>query len=154
MSKRHKPLFLITLTASYLRLDILFSVMCLCWSLLLRPTLNPRNAVCLVLLPCTLARHIRNEEGFISRRMSFMTSDSGMPNCAVMASNGVRSSHAISTMRSMLLWSNDFGSGELCWGAVGCSAICTKNPIYPKKFARSVNDRSLGVRNGRKIGTK
>jgi len=154
MSKRHKRLFLRRLYRYYFRFDILFKVMCLCWSLLLRPTLNPRSALCFVFLPCTRALHMRKEEGFISRRISLITSDSAMPNCSRMASKGVRSSHAISMMRSMLLWSKPGLFGELCSFENVWSFICTKNPIYLKKFVPFANDRLHGAKNGRKIGTK
>jgi len=154
MSERHNPFIHWILREDYRRFDSLFKVMCRCWSLRLRPTLKFRKAWCLVLLPCTRARHIRNEEGFISRRISLMTSASARPNWKVIASNGVRSSQAISTMRSMALWSNSEMGFELSsWGDVG-SDICTKNPIYPKKFARYANGPSLGAKNGKRIGTK
>jgi hypothetical protein len=43
---------------------------------------------------------MRQDLGFIWFRMSAMVSASEIPNWAVIASKGVRSSHAISTMRS------------------------------------------------------
>ena len=154
MSERINTFIYRILRKDYRRFEILFKVMCRCWSLRLRPTLKFLRAWCLVLLPCTRARHIWNEEGFISRRMSLMTSASASPNCKVIASNGVRSSQAISTMRSMALWSNSELSFELSfWGDVG-SDICIINLIYPKKFAQYVNDPSLGAKNGKRIGMK
>ena len=58
---------------------------------------------CLVGLPCTLFRHLMNEDSFISRRMSLMTSFSLIPNCSSIASNGVLSSQAISIILSRSL---------------------------------------------------
>ena len=154
MSERVNIFIYWTLQEGYRRFAILFKVMCRCWSLRFRPTLKFRKAWCLVLLPCTRARHMRNEEVLISRRMSLITSDSASPNCSVIASNGVRSSQAISTMRSMALWSNsDLGFELSSWGDVGVD-ICTRNHIYPKKFAQYVYDLSFGAKNGEKIGTK
>ena len=61
-------------------------------------------ARCFVARPCTRSRHIRKEDGFISLRITSITACSFKPNWAVMASKGVRSSHAISTTRS-ISWS-------------------------------------------------
>lgn len=47
-------------------------------------------------------RHIRKEEGFMCRRIKVTTADSFKPNWASIASNVVRSSQAISTMRDRL----------------------------------------------------
>ena len=47
----------------------------------------------------TRLRHKRKDRGFISDRMILMTADSLMPKLTSIASNGVRSSHAISTIR-------------------------------------------------------
>ncbi len=46
-------------------------------------------------------RHIRNDEGFMCFRINAITAESFRPNWASMASNAVRSSQAISTMREM-----------------------------------------------------
>ena len=59
------------------------------------------SARCLVTRPCTRARHLRQLLGCSSRFMSAFTSSSRNPNCVKMASKGVRSSQAISMMRSM-----------------------------------------------------
>jgi hypothetical protein len=66
-----------------------------------RPTSKPRNFLCLVTRPETRFRHKRNELGFMVRRMSLIVSGSLSPNVASITSNGVRSSHAISTTRDM-----------------------------------------------------
>lgn len=60
------------------------------------PATKPRSLVCFVLLPCTLLRHILKLLGFISRRISVITSFSVRPNCSLMESKLVRSSQAIS----------------------------------------------------------
>jgi hypothetical protein len=52
--------------------------------------------------PVTRFRHILKEEGFMCLRIKSMTADSSKPNWASIASNAVRSSQAISTMREML----------------------------------------------------
>jgi hypothetical protein len=83
------------------RLEILLPVILRCKLHLCLPTSNPRKALCLVALPCTLARHMRQELGFISLRIKVITSASLRPNCNKIASKGVRSSQAISMMRSM-----------------------------------------------------
>jgi hypothetical protein len=72
------------------------------WVARCRITTAPRKAACLVRLPLTRFRHIRNDEGFIWRRINEITADSLSPNWASMASNAVRSSQAISTIREML----------------------------------------------------
>ena len=63
----------------------------------------PRNTACFVRRPVTRFRHILKEEGFMCPRIKSMTADSSKPNWASIASKAVRSSHAISTMREMLL---------------------------------------------------
>lgn len=66
-----------------------------------RWVLGVRSARCLLERPDTRRRHRRNELSFRIFRMSWMTSGSDRPNCHSMASKGVRSSQAISTIRSM-----------------------------------------------------
>jgi hypothetical protein len=51
--------------------------------------------------PLIRVRHILNELAFMCARINAITADSFNPNCVLIASNGVRSSHAISTMREM-----------------------------------------------------
>ncbi len=62
-----------------------------------------RRAACLVTLPLVRLRHILKLELFISFRINLITSFSFKPNCISMASKLVRSSHAISIMRSISL---------------------------------------------------
>lgn len=57
--------------------------------------------MCLVFRPDTRARQRRKPPGDSSRRRIRITSASRIPNCDSIASNGVRSSHAISMIRSM-----------------------------------------------------
>jgi hypothetical protein len=66
-----------------------------------RPISNPRLATCLVFLPAVLARHMRKDEGVISFRISLITSPGVMLKCLRIASKLVRSSQAISMMRSI-----------------------------------------------------
>lgn len=75
---------------------------CRVWLARWRRTTAPRSNACLVRRPAIRLRHMRNEEGFICRRIKAMTADSFRPNWASMVSNAVRSSHAISTMREIL----------------------------------------------------
>lgn len=56
---------------------------------------------CLVFRPVTRLRHSLKLEGFRDRRMNSITSDSLKPNCTSIASNGVRSSQAISITREV-----------------------------------------------------
>ena len=58
-------------------------------------------AACFVLRPVTLFLHIRKEDDFISFLISVITSFSDNPNWYSIASKDVRSSHAISIMRSI-----------------------------------------------------
>lgn len=66
-----------------------------------RKTSELRLPACLVERPCTLARHFFQLLGCISCFINSMTSLSDTPNWAFMASKGVRSSQAISIIRSM-----------------------------------------------------
>lgn len=65
---------------------------------------------CFVFLPCTRARHILKLLGFISLRISLITSFSLRSNCRAIASKGVRSSHAISMILSIWSTLNSFFS--------------------------------------------
>ena len=58
-------------------------------------------APCFVLRPETRFLHIRNDDAFISFLISIITSFSDNPNWYSIASKDVRSSHAISIMRSI-----------------------------------------------------
>ena len=58
-------------------------------------------APCLVFRPETLFLHIRKEDAFISFLINVITSFSDNPNWYSIASKDVRSSHAISIMRSV-----------------------------------------------------
>ena len=66
------------------------------------PEINSRFFKCLVSRPVTRSRHIRKLEGFISRRINAIVCGSLKPNWSSIASNVVRSSHAISRMRSIV----------------------------------------------------
>jgi len=59
------------------------------------------SAACFVALPVTLLRQRLNEDRFSSVRMMAITCDSDKPKLRSMASNGVRSSHAISIKREV-----------------------------------------------------
>lgn len=63
---------------------------------------------CFVIRPCTRARHLRQFRGCSSRFIRAFTSSSERPNCILMASKGVRSSQAISMMRSISVSLNSF----------------------------------------------
>lgn len=82
---------------------MLLCVICRCRELLNLAGSSFPKALCFVGLPCTRFLHILKLLGFISLRISFITSSSGMPNCSSMASKEVRSSQAISIIRSMSL---------------------------------------------------
>ena len=137
------------------RLEILLPVMLRCKLHLWRPASKPRSALCLVALPCTLARHMRHELGFISRRISVITSASLIPNCKRIASKGVRSSQAISMMRSIScsersLKSIRFKQHSILFVFHVWKVL--KNKIYHPKVAWPVDAPSLGAKNGRKTG--
>ena len=70
-----------------------------------------RSAACLVTRPAMRLRHIRKDDAFISRRIRAMTADSLSPNCSSIASNVVRSSHAISMILEMSAGSNSVLKG-------------------------------------------
>ena len=141
----------------YQRLEILLPVILRCRLHLWRPTSKPRKALCLVALPCTLARHMRQELGFISLRIKAITSASLRPNCKRMASKGVRSSQAISMMRSISCSVSAFKSmltKQPCALFVALTWKALKNKIYQPKLALPVNGPSHGAKNGRKTGKK
>ena len=139
------------------RLEILLPVILRCKLHLCLPTSNPRKALCLVALPCTLARHMRQELGFISLRIKVITSASLRPNCNKIASKGVRSSQAISMMRSMSCSVSALKSiftKQPCALFVAITWKALKNKIYLPKLASRVDAPSLGEKNGRKTGKK
>ena len=141
----------------YQRLEILLPVILRCRLHLCLPTSKPRKALCLVALPCTLARHRRQELGFISRRISAITSASLRPNCNKIASKGVRSSQAISMMRSISCSVSAFKSmhsKQPCALFVAITWKALKNKIYHPKLAWLVVGPSPGAKNGRKTGKK
>jgi hypothetical protein len=71
-----------------------------------RVTAFDRSAACLVCLPVTRLRHITKLARFSCLRISAITCGSRKPNCLSIASNGVRSSHAICTTRSISIPDN------------------------------------------------
>jgi hypothetical protein len=96
------------------------------------PTSNPRRALCFVARPWTRALHIRHELAFIWLRINAIVSASVIPNWSKMASNGVRSSHAISTMRSICHASNFFTTAEPFMSLLSLCAM-HKKPHLPEK---------------------
>ena len=84
------------------RLENLY--LCLYWvAQYPRDTSGERRNKCFVLRLATLLRHNRNEPAFIWARMMRMTEASLIEKFSAIASNGVRSSHAISTIRQLAL---------------------------------------------------
>ena len=67
------------------------------------PSSKFRFLLCFVALPCTRSLHILKLLGFISRRIRLITSCYFNPNWNFMASKVVRSSQAISIIRSIFL---------------------------------------------------
>jgi hypothetical protein len=87
---------------THYRLLILFMDMVRCKVHLKREISGFRFLLCFWLTPlCTRARQRLKLDLFNSFRMIAMTCDSEIPNCISIASNGVRSSHAISMILSM-----------------------------------------------------
>ena len=139
------------------RLEILLPVMLRCSLHLWRPASKPRKALCLVALPWTRARHMRHELGFISLRINAITSASLRPNCNRMASKGVRSSQAISMMRSISCSERSFKSIRYKQHSILFVFHVWKewrNSIYQKKPASLARNPSPGAKNGRKTGKK
>jgi hypothetical protein len=83
------------------RLLILFPVIVRCNVDLNRVVFSSRSFRCLVVRPLVRLRHIAKLLAFMFARMSSITSFSESPNCISIASKGVRSSHAISMIRSI-----------------------------------------------------
>ena len=93
------------------------------------PTMGWRLA-CFVIRPCTRARHLRQFRGCISRFIRAFTSSSERPNCILMASKGVRSSQAISMMRSISVSLNSFIFCKTGNQTAKTPLCCVKWPIY------------------------
>lgn len=81
--------------------EILFRLMAFWREQRNRVMSDERSAWCFVFLPFILFRHLLKPEDFNSFRISEITSASERPNWASIASKLVRSSQAISIMRSV-----------------------------------------------------